>query len=502
MVGLEYGRHRLRQSQDEQWITSVGIDIGTSTTKMIVSRLKLSRTTSGMSMPRYEITDRELIYLSPIHNTPLQSSDEVDAERIWTLLDQEFTLAGVRTSEIQSGAVIITGETANKRNAQQIVHRLAERSGDFVVATAGADLEGVLAGKGAGAEARSRQTRAAVLNIDVGGGTANAAAFHRGRLVATITFHVGGRLIELDRAGRISKISPSLRPWLTASGYHLETGQLVSLALLEQICSAMSREMLEFLAGRRKGTNKLLIVGGESLNPIPPIEEWMISGGIGWLMENTSRPQTVEEVAIHQDIGPLLAHVIRAQLQKYPDIRLGTPKQTARATVIGAGMQTTEISGATVHLDLSLLPIRNLPVLKLELMESVLKSQGLLRESIRQTLRHGANLFDSEASPPLAIALSGLQYADYARVQLLAEELCAGYKELFPRCFVIVVISENDMAKALGQALERRLQGSVKVICIDQIQVELGDYVDLGEPIRDLMLPVVVKTLAFNKKGG
>lgn len=492
MVGLDNQSARTQQSLEEQWMTSVGIDIGTSTTKMIVSRLKLSRTSSGLSLPRYEITDRQLLYLSPIYSTPLLSSDEVDAERIRELLN-----AGVHPEEIKSGAVIITGETANKRNAQQIVHQLAERSGEFVVATAGADLEGILAGKGAGAEERSRHARGAVVNIDIGGGTANAAVFGRGRVLGTVTFHVGGRLIELSREGRITAISPSLRPWLQACGYRIEIGQLASLTLIEEICGAMGRDMLAFLAGHPGDTAAKLILG-EPLRPMPLIEEWTFSGGVGWLMANTRRPERLEEAAIHQDVGPLLAHhILEHARQRYPGIRLGTPEQTVRATVIGAGMQSMEISGATVHLDAGLLPIRNLPVLKLELTESVFERQATLSGLVRQTLRHGASLFDPHASPPLALAIAGLSYAGYAQVQQLTEELCAGYRELFPLSRVMVVICENDMAKAMGQALERRLQGAVQVICIDQIRVELGDYVDLGEPIRDQMIPVVVKTLAF-----
>jgi ethanolamine utilization protein EutA len=64
------------------------------------------------------------------------------------------------------------------------------------------------------------------------------------------------------------------------------------------------------------------------------------------------------------------------------------------------------------------------------------------------------------------------------------------------------LICGNDIAKALGQSLERRVGSSPKVICIDQVRVELGDYVDLGEPISGMMIPVVVKTLAFDKRAG
>lgn len=476
---------------------------------MIVSRLKLMRTSSSLSLPHFDITERQLVYQSPIYTTPLRSSDEVDAERIWEILSREYESAGVKPADLKSGAVIITGETANKKNARQIVHLLAERSGDFVVATAGADLEGLLAGKGAGAEKRSMLTRDAVANIDVGGGTANVAIFLRGKPVGTVTYHVGGRLIQLDVSGTVESVSPSIRPWLEMCGYRVEPGMKISYNVLKEICTAMSRDMLDDLAVRagRAGKREAAQSSADALrlgqppDSFPRIEEWMFSGGIGLLMDEP-KPASVEEAAVHHDMGPLLAHTLKEQAAFYPEIRLGRPQQTVRATVIGAGMQTTEISGATVHFDASLLPIRNLPVLKAELTPQLLEKPEVLTEALRQTFRYGATLFDPEASPPFALALSGLEQAGYAAVQRLSEALAQGYREYFPESGVIVLICGNDIAKALGQSLERRVGSSPKVICIDQVRVELGDYVDLGEPISGMMIPVVVKTLAFDKRAG
>ncbi|MBD0380188.1 ethanolamine ammonia-lyase reactivating factor EutA [Paenibacillus sedimenti] len=486
---------------EDHWITSAGIDIGTSTTKMIVSRLKLSRTSSAISLPRFEIVERELLYASPIYSTPLKSGDEVDAERIGEMLKLEYGRAGVRPSELKSGAVIITGETANKKNASQILHLLAEQSGDFVVATAGADLEGLLAGRGAGAEQRSMQTRGAVANIDIGGGTANAAFFRRGKPVGTITFHVGGRLIQLDGGGAIAAVSPSIRPWLQASGYRLHVGQVVSYELLREICTRMSRDMLDYLAGGdagcRLGALQELIVG-DPLTSVPPIEEWMVSGGIGQLMEEAG-PANLAATSIHGDIGPLLASMIKEAFSRYP-IKLVQPDQTGRATVIGAGMQSTEISGATVHLDASLLPIRNLPVLKLQLTQAIVEDPIKLSDAMTSIMQTGASLYEHDASPPFALALSGVANVTYASLQSIADILSESFTRYFPGSLILVVICENDIAKALGQSLEKRCVGRPKVISIDQIKVEYGDYIDLGKPISGVMIPVVVKTLAFHNK--
>ena len=145
-------------------------------------------------------------------------------QAIFRLIQREYANAGLRMQDIKSGAVIITGETATKRNARHIVHLLAEKAGDFVVATAGADLEGVLAGKGSGAEERSKRMRGVIANVDIGGGTANAAFFRRGQVIGTVTFHIGGRLIRLDENGRIGYVSPHLQRWLDARGYSLAPG--------------------------------------------------------------------------------------------------------------------------------------------------------------------------------------------------------------------------------------------------------------------------------------
>jgi ethanolamine utilization protein EutA len=144
---------------DQTTITSVGIDIGTSTTKMIVSRLKLAKTSGSFAVPRIDIVDREVTYESPIISTPLLNKEEINGEVLAKWLEDQYAAARLTLQQIKSGAVIITGETAVKKNAQTVLHYLADRSGDFVVAVAGASLEGILAGKGSGAYSRLVRTR-------------------------------------------------------------------------------------------------------------------------------------------------------------------------------------------------------------------------------------------------------------------------------------------------------------------------------------------------------
>lgn len=484
---------------EEQWIKSVGIDVGTSTTKMIVSRLRLGRMSSTFSLPRFQIVERQLLYASPVHSTPLLGEDEIDAERIGAILKDEYKKAKISLSEIKSGAVIITGETASKRNAQHIVHLLAERSGDFVVATAGADLEGVLAGKGAGAQKRSQAIQGNSVNVDIGGGTANAAFFYRGRAVATVTFHIGGRLIRLDEQGRVLYVSPSIKAWLTAKRLHVQTGETVSFAQLEEVARQMGRSMLDYLSGKERTISGLLVAGGQLKEELP-IEELSISGGVGELMRSAS-VRSMAEVSRYGDFGPLLGQMLRQEREQgRAAFRWIEPEQTVRATVIGAGMQSTEISGSTVHIKPGLLPIKNIPILKLELNQEQLLEPLRLRKEVKNVFELGRRLFGEDSDIPFALSLSGIGYCSYPSLQLLSQELSEPYKAIFPRSKTMVVVCETDMAKALGQALSLRCKGVPEIICIDQVRVEYGDYIDLGEPISGTIIPVVVKTLAFDEQ--
>ncbi|MFC3886108.1 ethanolamine ammonia-lyase reactivating factor EutA [Bacillus songklensis] len=482
---------------EEEWITSVGIDIGTSTSKFIVSRLKLSRVSSHFALPRFQITERMIYYTSSIIPTPLQERDDIDMASLSKWLEFEYRQANIDLNDVQTGAVIITGETALKRNAEKILHYLAERSGDFVVGIAGASLEGVLAGKGSGAYERSLQIAGAVANIDIGGGTANAVIFERGKTVGTITFRIGGRLIEIDSYGEIQFISPSIVPWLEEKGYRVQQHQTITFDFLKEILSHLCKDMLDCLSGKVSIRETVSIVHSTTLESIPYIQELMISGGVGELL-NVKEPSDFKASSIYQDIGPVLAHELKKAMDQYPFTHI-LAEQTSRATVIGAGMQSTEISGSTIHIHDGFLPIRNVPVVNWNPDEKILNDESLLMSSIGQRLATGKELFIGHDRIPFAVSIRGFTYCSYEALKRIAASLYKEYTQLFPKASALVVICEGDMAKALGQLLTMYSNGALNIVCVDQIQVEHGDYIDIGEPIHtSTMVPVVVKTLAFS----
>ncbi|SEC80140.1 ethanolamine ammonia-lyase reactivating factor EutA [Paenibacillus sp. GP183] len=489
----------------EQWITSVGIDLGTSTTKWIVSRLKLIQTSGDYSLPRYEITERRLAYVSPIFTTPLASEKEIDVVALSQLLEKEYDRAGVSSDIIQSGAIIITGETATKHNAEQIVHALARTAGQFVVAAAGADLESLLAGKGSGAEAYSRTQRGIITNVDIGGGTANAAYFRDGDMIATVTMHVGGRLVRLDETGRIEYIAGQLKQW---DENHpdkslLVEGEVTSFSVLQAFCRRLVKVLINCMLGKEELDNgsyieSLLISRPVRALPFP--DEIWISGGVGGLMAAPA-PTTLQEVAQYGDIGPLLAATLCEEATN-STVRLRQAEESERATVIGVGTQTMEISGATLYYDEEALPLLNIPVAVCCLPDDEEDDLNKLEEAILIALDKASSLYSaSQTNPPFALAFRGGGYYSYRRLQKIADTIIWRYAAAeAPLDTTLLIICENDMAKALGHALVKRLAVGMKLICVDQIKASEGDYIDVGKPLKEDIIPVVIKTLMFQRK--
>ena len=156
-------------------LLSVGLDVGTTSTQLVVSRLTVENRASSFAVPDMDITERNVLYKSPVYFTPLLDESHVDGAEIRAIVEKEYQNAGIRREDVDTGAIIITGETSRKENARAVLDSLSDYAGDFVVATAGPDLESVLAAKGAGAVELSHNTGRPVLHMDIGGGTSNLA---------------------------------------------------------------------------------------------------------------------------------------------------------------------------------------------------------------------------------------------------------------------------------------------------------------------------------------
>ena len=446
-------------------LLSVGLDVGTTSTQMVVSRLEISNRSSAFAVPELDIAQRKILYQSPVYFTPLLEEKRMDASALRDIVEREYRAAGIRREDVDTGAIIVTGETSRKENAAAVMEAMADLAGDFVVASAGPDLESVLAAKGAGAVDYSEKTGENVLHMDIGGGTSNLALIRQGVVERIGCLNVGGRLIKLDKMGMLTYVSPEL-----AGICSIKPGSCPGEGELEALAETLT-QVLEMAAGLREVTPLLKrLMTREGTAWVPPGEEAVISfsGGVADCIDRQHSPTEFG------DLGVYLGRAIRQSRLCRGEYRLG--RETIRATVIGAGCHSTQLSGSTVFTKNVRFPLKDLPVARITYAEQ----EGDLPGTIRaRTAPFEGNVI---------LALPGYASPSYGQVTHLAEQIADTVQGPVYLCL------EQDMAKALGQAIAARLEPARPVLCLDRVAPGADSYLDIGAPLGPA-LPVVVKTL-------
>ena len=471
-------------------ILSVGIDIGTSTTQVIFSRIAMENTAGFFSVPHVSITDKEVIYKSDIYITPLINSYLIDGDKVRDIVEKEFAKAGFTPADTQTGAVIITGESARKENSAVVLKKLSSFAGEFVVSTAGPDLESVIAGKGSGAQSYSEDNACVAVNLDIGGGTTNIVVFDQGKVVAKGCLDIGGRLVKLDKSYVVSYVSPTAKKISDKLSLGLEEGRATNEQALDALCAEMVNLTEQALGVYDKSplAESVVTKGSTPLVIKKPIRAVCFSGGVADCIYHSDR-----EPLAYGDIGVHLGKAFRRG-RLYSDFRLIKAKETIRATVVGAGTYTTSISGSTISYAESILPIKNAPVLKLSREEQGRLFAGdvpFLKEKLRWFMEQS----DTER---VVLSFEGEQNPSYLATRRCANCIGTALNETLAPGEPMLIVTECDIAKALGQAINAEFGDTRDIICVDSISVEDGDFVDLGKPLMDgLVIPVVVKTLIF-----
>lgn len=437
-------------------LVSLGLDVGTTSTQMVLSELIIENLAGSFSVPEMEIQERKILYKSPVYFTPLIQGELVDGDKIREIVDKEYEKAGISKGDVDTGAIIITGETSRKENARSVLEALSQYAGEFVVATAGPDLESVLAAKGAGAVDFSARTGKKVLHMDIGGGTSNLALMENGKITATACLNVGGRLVKMDGDSRILYVSPVLEGL-----FEKKVGEVANRGEVQELAEKLT-QALEMVAGLREKTDLLdKLRTKEAEGQWPEVSEGTVisfSGGVADCIESEKR--WLE----YGDIGPELGRKIRESHLCQGEYRLGD--ETIRATVIGAGCHSAQLSGSTVFHQNVTFPLKNLPVA--ESVEALTRLDG-----------------------PGVLVVSG-EALDFAGIRDLAKNLTTEVKA------PVYVAASGDMAKALGVQIALRLGEQAEILCLDRVRLKEGDYLDVGAPVGPA-LPVVVKTLILSK---
>ncbi len=496
--------------QDDS-ILSVGIDVGTTSTHMTVSRLFLANSSVFNQAPRAIISNRQIIYQSDIHLTPLAEGGIIDAQAVASILEKEFQKAEITPSMIKTGAAIITGESARLRNAKEVIKSLAHLAGELVVEGAGPRLEGVLAARGAGADRASKMNGTTILNVDIGGGTSNIAVYQHGVLKGSCCLNIGGRFLKFDANGTIEAITSHARKFLESLGTKqcFEVGYRPEKLELEETANALAQSLIGFLSfGRVDRVIECLVDDRADLEFLLDsgvarfrFDQLWLSGGVAQLMlpksyetteigRTTKKRHGVEREAQrdnddpfkYNDMGVLLASAIKNVLAKN-QIAFYIPQQAIRATVIGASMHTLKLSGSTIGLHQENLPLRNL------------KTIAVTCDDISSGLKN----FDLEWSNRV-VALAISIDCRYESIKSTAQSIAGTFKRENGKEPLVILLKE-DCGMALGQMLRLHLPDS-SIVVVDGITLDDGDHIDIGQPLAatpgcTATLPVIVKTLVF-----
>ena len=477
---------------DKTAILSIGIDVGTSTTQVVFSKLQMDNAGGYFSVPRVAIVDKEVVYKSEVYMTPLKTDVLIDTDALRDIVAAEFRKAGYRPEDTDSGAVIITGESARKENSDAVLKSLSDFAGDFVVSAAGPDMESLIAGKGSGAWQYSMDHHCRVANLDIGGGTTNVVLFEDGETLARGCLDIGGRLICMNPQGIITKVSPAAAVMAQAAGVSVSVGDRCDELKLTAVTRQMAAALNAYLGVGTKDIDAILRqikTPGSSDFPVPEkVQAVFFSGGVADLIYHESA-----DTWAYGDIGVLLGRAIR-ESRLFTDFQKMEPGETIRATVVGAGTYTTTISGSTITYSDDIFPLKNIPVIKLdeELQEACFAGET---EPVIRRIQWVLGQNDEEH---FILAMPGKRNPGYMEMKRAAASIRQIMDRVQPPGEPILLVTESDIAKAMGQMIRQQPDLKRQVVAIDSIHVEDGEYVDMGKPMMNgMVIPVVVKTLIF-----
>ncbi len=474
---------------DNVELLTVGVDIGSSTSHLLFARLHLQRLAQTLSS-RFAVVKREVLHRSPILLTPYRADGLIDVDELERFFERSYQEAGIDRDQVETGAVILTGAALERANARAVADLFAREGGKFVCASAGHNLEAILAAHGSGATGLSHQRGDTLLHIDIGGGTSKFALVHDGDVLQTAAVHVGGRLVAVDESGRIVRIEPAAHVLAGEAGISLNLGQPIG----EADRLVLSRLMIDVLLDVAGGEPTSMLA--KELMLTPPLElkgakaaAWSFSGGVAEYIYGHERSS-------FGDLGADLAAELRARELPAPIVQAG---EAIRATVIGASQFTLQLSGNTLHIsNPEVLPVRNLPVVHPRL-PAELSAHG-----VGQAIADAFQRLDlAEGEQPVALAISWQGEPRYSSLRAIAGGIAQGMPRALSSGFPLVLALREDVGRALGSILVEEFDVHADLVSIDGLQLLELDYIDVGELIQPAnVVPVVIKSLAFQSHNG
>src|SRR4030095_111471 len=476
-------------------LISVGIDICSSTSHLIFSRLTLRRQGVALSS-RFVVINREILHESPILLTPYIDKTYIDTNSLGDFIHEAYRRANLTPEDIDTGAIIVTGEAAKKKNAEAISALFAAEAGKFVCATAGHNLEAILASYGSGAVHMTYHEGGdfTVMNVDGGGGTSKIAIVQGGKVIDTCAIEVGARLVAMDENGVINRLEDTALKFAKMSGIDgLKLGGAMGEDDKEKFSKALCHALFEVSERGPLSPQVQDLLLTPNLDFKDPIHAVMFSGGVSEFVYGYEK----------RNLGDLVAQFgkkVRARANQLGggNIPLRPAEVRIRATVIGASHYTVQVSGNTIYLSHpDLLPLRNLQVVTPQFEQT----EAIRATEIKQSVGRALQRFDAtDTERPVALALHWERGPSYPLIRTLAEGLVGAMKPHIDHGQPLVLVFDADIAKLMGNIIERELVSGAGIISIDGIDLKDFDFIDIGQELPDAKaVPVVIKSLIFRQ---
>lgn len=475
---------RSLEEEDEIRLVSVGVDIGSSTSHLVFSRLVLERLDN-----RYVVSVREVIHESEVLLTPYADDLTIDAAALGRFIDRQYELAEVDPGAVDTGAIILTGVAVRRSNARAIGELFAAQAGKFVSVSAGDGLEATLAAFGSGAAARSIRESARVMNVDIGGGTSKIAVCEAGDIAEKTAVDVGARIVSFDAEGRVKRVEEAGWRFAGEAGVILKIGEKPNAQGLDRMVEHMADRLFETLC------SPVLSAGTAALLRLDPLlnkrkpDAITFSGGVAEYIYGR-QGQTFG------DLGAALAQAVLERVTAWGP-RIEKPDEGIRATVVGASQYTIQVSGSTIFVaPQSVLPLRNVPVITPDL---ALDAETLDEERIAAAVRAALRRLDlHEGEQSVALCYHWRGSATFARLDAFCRGVAAGLSKVLARGLPLILVGDGDIGGLIGIHCHDATLLPNPIVSIDGIVLKEFDFIDIGALLETSgAVPVVIKSLVF-----
>lgn len=475
---------RTLDTEDEIILTSVGVDIGSSTSHLVYSKIVMDRRDN-----RYVVTSREVLFESDIMLTPYMRDTTIDAKRLQVFFERQYERAGIRFEDIDAGALILTGVAVRRRNARAIAELFAHEAGKFVAVSAGDSLETALVAFGSGAVALSGSEALRVMNVDIGGGTSKIAVCENDAIVDRTAIDVGARIICVDEDGRVSTIEEAGRRFASDVGIDIDVGDKIDNDKLEEIVELMAERLFRAMGMESMDDATASLLRLDPLSSPSKPDVLSFSGGVSEYIYGN-------ESGGYGDLGPRLAAAVRRRVKRW-GVDLRQPLQGIRATVIGASQYTVQLSGSTIFVQPdTTLPLRNLAVVRprFQLAEDNIETDAV-SAAISNALE-GQDLGDGSTAIALYFTWHGS--ATFRRLDNFCRGIIACQDSLLAAGAPLVLVTDSDIGGLIGLHCFEVCQLQRPIVSIDGIVLSEFDYIDIGTLVdASGTVPVVIKSLVF-----